>query len=65
MNKKFCNIKELSEYLDVSIAFVRKLIYAKRIPFYKFGNRIRFDMQEIDIWVDLHKQKERKSILFM
>ena len=65
MKKEMCNIKELANYLNVSIPFIRKLIYAKRIPYYKIGNRIKFDIKEINGWVEIHKINERQNAYFI
>ena len=65
MTKKICDIKELSNYLNVSVAFVRKQISARSIPYYKIGNRIMFDINEINEWIDERKHEVRKNILLM
>lgn len=33
------------------------------IPHYKFGNRIKFDLKEINEWVENNKVEMKKSIL--
>lgn len=65
MNKEVCDIKRVANYLNVSISFIRKLVRAKQIPCYRIGNRLRFDLNEIDQWVELHKQEESKSFLLL
>ena len=65
MNKEVCDIKKVANYLSVSIPFIRKLVRAKQIPCYRIGNRLRFDLNEIDKWVELHKQEETKNILLL
>ena len=64
MTREICDIKVLSEYLDVSIPFIRKLVRAKSIPCFRVGNRLKFDKREIDKWLEAHRQEERKNILF-
>ena len=63
MNKELCDIKVLAKYLGVSVPFIRKLVRAKSIPCFRVGNRLRFDIQEIDKWLETHRQEERKNIL--
>ena len=65
LTKQMCDVKEISRYLDVSVPYVRKLVRAKIIPYYKFGNRLKFDKIEINKWIELHRQEERKSVLFL
>ena len=47
MTKQMCDLKTISEYLDLSIPYIRKLVRAKLIPHYRFGNRLKFDVKEI------------------
>lgn len=63
MTKEFCDIKRLSEYLDVSIPYIRKLSRAKLIPHYRFGNRLKFEVNEINEWLENQRVEQRKSIL--
>ena len=64
MNRQICDIKLLAKYLNVSIPFIRKLVRAKSIPCFRIGNRLRFDLKEIDQWLENHRQEERKEILY-
>ena len=63
LTKELCDIKQVSNYLDVSVPYLRKLVRAKMIPHYKFGNRIKFDIKEINEWVENNKVEMKKSIL--
>ena len=65
LTKQMCDLKTISEYLNVSVPYIRKLVRAKMIPYYKFGNRLKFDIEEINGWIELHRQEERKSILLL
>lgn len=65
MTKEFYNIEDISKYLDVSIPYIRKLVRARLIPYYRFGNRLKFKIKEIDEWVENQKIEQRKSILFL
>ncbi len=64
MTKEVCNIKELSNYLKISIPEIRKLVRSKRIPHFRIGNRYKFDLKKINLWVEELEQKEGKNILF-
>ena len=63
MTKELCNIKELSNYLKVSIPEIRKLVRSKRIPHFRIGNRIKFDINKINSWVDDLEAQERRNKL--
>lgn len=63
MNKEIRDIKALAKYLDVSVPYIRKLVRAKSIPCFRIGNRLKFDLREIDKWIELHRQEESKRIL--
>ena len=63
MGEKLYDLKEAAKYLNISIAYVRKLVYARNIPFYRIGNRLKFDKEEIDVWLESKKSEERKRII--
>ena len=64
MTKEICDIKELSEYLKISVSEIRKLVRAKRIPHFRLGNRITFDLKKINSWLDdLEAEESKKYIL--
>lgn len=65
MTKQLIGVQELAKYLDLSIPFVRKMIISRRIPYFKIGGRIKFDLVEINKWIDEQKLEERRSILFI
>lgn len=65
MTKEICNIKELSNYLQVSVSEIRKLVREQRIPHFKVGNRIKFDLKKINYWIDKLEEKESKKSLFL
>ena len=62
--KELCDIKTIANYLNVSVPFIRKLVYSKRIPHYKIGSRLIFDIKDINEWLEEYKQEERKGVLY-
>jgi len=54
-NKKICDIKKISIYLDISVPEVRKLVR---------GNRLKFDIQKINSWLDEKQEMESKQSIF-
>ena len=58
MNIKICGVKELMEYLNMSESGIRE------IPFFRIGNRIKFDLVEINKWIEEKKEEEQVNYLF-
>ena len=52
------DIKEMSKYLKKSEASVRKLIWERKIPYYKIGGKILFMESDIKAWLN----KKRKEV---
>lgn len=48
--------KEIAEYLDVSINTIYSWVNMRKIPFFKMGRLVKFDLKEIDNW------KERRKV---
>ena len=65
MTKNICDIKELSLYIKTSIPEIRKLVREKKIPYFRVGNRIKFDINEINKWLENLQEKEIKNSLFL
>ena len=64
MDKQIYDIKAISSYLDISISEVRKLVRERRIPFFRLGNRIKFDLEKINLWIEEKQENELKAMLF-
>ncbi len=64
MTKEICNIKDLSSYLKISTSEIRKLVREKKIPNFRLGTRIMFDLIEINKWVEKLAEKESKYSVF-
>jgi len=52
MEKRYLTISELSKLLKVTIKSIYDLVYTKRIPYTKIGNRLRFREDLIYLWLD-------------
>ena len=61
MEKEICGIKEIAKYLNISESGVRKLVREKRIPYFKVLSCIKFDIKEINEWVNESTKKESKG----
>ena len=53
--KRYLDVDGVAEYLALSKHTIRDWIKKRQIPFIKFERAVRFDLQEIDIWL---KEKE-------
>ena len=62
--KKILDIKQLSTYLQVSISEIRKLVRQKNIPYFRIGNRLKFDLANINLWIEELEEKNKKILLF-
>ena len=49
---RLLDIVELAEHLGVTERHVRRLVAERRIPFVKWGHLVRFDPNEIVVWLD-------------
>ena len=63
--KKLCGIKEISNYLDLSESMIRKMVRENSIPFFRLGNRLKFDLLEINKWLNVLKDKEIKNKMIL
>ena len=54
--KKLIGVKELAEYLDIKVDTIRSWVWMKKIPYYKIGRLVKFDIAEIDKWLEERKQ---------
>lgn len=62
--KEILDIKQLSNYLQVSISEIRKLVRQKNIPYFRIGNRLKFDLANINLWIEELEEKNKKILLF-
>ena len=61
--KEIYNIRELSNYLKISPSEIRKLVRQNKIPYFRVGNRIKFEKQSINEWIEnLEKDNSRNSV---
>ena len=49
------DIQTVAAYLGVTVRHVRRLVDERRIPFIKWGHPLRFDLDEIDAWIDQNR----------
>jgi len=47
----FLSLLEAAEYLGVASSFIRRLVYERRIAYYKLGRYLRFNPADLDQYV--------------
>lgn len=51
-NKKYINIHDAADYLNMSVRYIYKLVQKKQIPAYRpSGKILLFKLEELDEWV--------------
>jgi excisionase family DNA binding protein len=55
------DIEGIAAHLGVSVRHVRRLVSERRIPFVKWGQRLHFDRDAVDAWVDEHRIEPEAS----
>ena len=52
MERRFLGIEELSEYLGLTKGTLYVWVCHKRIPYLKIGSLLKFDLSEIEKWLE-------------
>ncbi|MFC1631826.1 helix-turn-helix domain-containing protein [Candidatus Omnitrophota bacterium] len=58
MDKRFIGVRELSNYLTITVGTLYVWVSQRRIPFVKINGATRFDLKEIDAWLKDKRVKE-------
>lgn len=56
------DVKELSEYLNISVSLVRKLVRNGELPHNRLGAKILFSKSKIDRWLLDHQINKEGEI---
>jgi len=51
-DKRFMNICELADYLEVSKNTLYSWVWQRKIPYTKIGHLLRFDKKKIECWLE-------------
>ena len=62
VNNAPMDVKNLSEYLKLSVSAIYKLTSTSEIPHYKSGKRLYFKKEEIEEWIFSKRIKTRDDI---
>ena len=58
MEKRLLNIGEVSGYTGLSVNTIYQWVCQRRIPFVKCGRLTKFDIRDIDRWIETKKVKK-------
>jgi excisionase family DNA binding protein len=50
--RRYTGVEGIAEYLSLTVRHVRRLVLERRIPHRKVGSLLRFDIDEVDAWMD-------------
>lgn len=51
ITKQYLTVKELSHYTAISPHTIYLWIQLKKIPYHKIGKLVRFNLEEINVWL--------------
>lgn len=49
---RYTDVRGIAEHLAISERHVRRLVLERRIPHRKVGSLLRFEVDEVDAWMD-------------
>lgn len=52
--KRLLDVTEAAEYLGISAKTLYNWVSQRKVPFFKVGNMVRFDLQELDRFIKEH-----------
>jgi excisionase family DNA binding protein len=58
--RRIVKTSELAKYLQLDEITIRKWTCQKRVPHYKIGKSVRFDLDSIDKWLEEQHQEPYK-----
>lgn len=53
--RQLVDLPAVAEFLGVTERHIRRLVAERRIPFYKWGHLLRFDLVEVEAWLTSHR----------
>lgn len=55
--EKLLSVEEISELIGIAPSTIYKMTHKKRIPFIKVGRLVKFNLQQINAWLDKNSFK--------
>jgi excisionase family DNA binding protein len=57
---RLLDVDGVADLLGVNVRHVRRLVAERRIPFVKWGHRLRFDPNDLATWLDASRVDSRR-----
>ena len=61
MHKRLFNVEETAEYIGSTPGSIYQKVYNGKIPFVKIGKSLRFDITELDEFIEQKKRDLRNK----
>jgi len=62
-HQRLLTVEEVSRYLAVSVSTVYGWVWQRRIPFVKLGRALRFDLSDLEAFVETNKEHAKSRSL--
>lgn len=59
--RSLVDVAEAAAYLTTSEHFIRRLVRERRVPFYKVGRMVRFDLNDLDAFILTGRVESRSA----
>jgi excisionase family DNA binding protein len=63
VDKRYLDVLELASYVGLSRWFIYKMVQRRQIPFIPFGRVVRFDRQQVDLWMNQRMVKAKRDLV--
>ena len=60
--RRLITLKQVAELLNVNERHVRRLVFERRIPYFKWGHLLRFDPVELEQWLEQARIAGRRPL---
>ena len=52
MQKRFLDVRQTAEFLNVSVHLIYRMVEMKRIPHTRIGRKLLFDLKRLERWIE-------------
>jgi len=59
---RLVTVREAADYLSVSVSTLYGWVWQRRIPFVKVGRALRFDLDDLRVFIEGNKQYPRNGL---
>jgi excisionase family DNA binding protein len=63
MERRLIGVKDLAEYLGITVNTVYSWVSTRKIPFTKLGKLVKFDLKEIDLLIARLKVEPNMEVM--